>query len=203
MRLSNPELLELQANNLPNQWAISVQVPKSTVSFPGSFSIYFYLGSPPAGITTSASLFLAPNLLGTYAVFSDPVSSPANGNSRRQSTSVTPTSPDPADNGVLSQGLVPITAPLAALVQNGVLPDLDVTNVGPLLQSELNWTASGGTGDAMLPQGLNVEVQQRDVVPAASLSDFPSYGAWNTIVEATAGKEGGVQEWVRVEEQGT
>lgn len=157
LTLTPSDLLSLPINNLPNQYVLNITLPQQSQSL----TFYFFLGDPPASASSSSSSLLssAKNLLATYAIFSK-----------------TPGSPGASNNvGITSHAIVPISAKLYNFVLQGVISNLDLKAVGPLLnQKRIRWTSTVGNN---LP-GLTVEVLQRDVVPATNLEELPEYGDW-------------------------
>ena len=66
-----------------------------------------------------------------------------------------------------------------------------------LLTKELHWrvkTVQGQVVDSAGVKDLKIFVVSRDVVPPASIDQFPVYKGWNVYPSVTAGKAGGLND---------
>jgi tyrosinase len=166
----------LNVNNLDRQWSISVLVDQFALDT--SFCIDFFIGDPPDDVSARPT---AGNLIGTYAQFG-PV------NATMQHLQTTPQ--------VQVQGQVPMTHVLAAGVSRGLLRDLSVKSVVPLLRTELMWKARSPAG-ADVPitslTGLSISVSTRSLAPRTREDEFPTYGPEQLLYSVTESKPCGAR----------
>ena len=162
---------QLNVNNLNRQWSITVLVDR--YSLDTSFLIDFFMGDAPDDVSAWPT---AANLIGTYAQFN-----PAN---------VTMLHPDGFPEGQV-RGEISLTHTLAAGVSRGILRDLSVRSVVPVLQEALNWKARTPAGEEIpitVLSGLSISVSTRPVTPRTRRDQFPMYGALQWLDSVTEGK---------------
>ncbi|THZ10344.1 Di-copper centre-containing protein [Aureobasidium pullulans] len=142
----------------------------------GSYAVYVFLGNVSSNSTEE--LQLAPNLVGTYSVFSNMPFE---------------------DNHMMNMdlkvtGTVPLTTSLLEKYENGELRSMLPTDVEPYLRKNLQWRVSkydGGEVAVVQVPDLSLNVVQAQVTPAADETEFPQWGAFTALTSVTAGKAGG------------
>ena len=139
----------------------------------GSYNIYIFIGAPAS--ENPLSWANDNNLCGTHSNFAAPG----------------------MNSQTLVTGDIPLTSTLVDKLAVGQLGNLGRNMTLPYLTKNLGWRVMKSDGTAVpndqVP-GLTVAVRSSDVTPAASDSEFPSYGQWQDHQECTHGKAGGVQQ---------
>lgn len=180
--LSFDNARQLGVNNAAQQW--SAKVTMDRYAYNTSFTLYFFIGEPPADV---GSWPTAPNLIGSQGRFVDQGAVTA---------SLSNTVPQSQVAGEVS-----LTHALVGGLHRGFISDLTPISVVPILSSGLHWRASTPDGceiDCSQLSGLSVTVGSRTVEPAKDEYCFPTYGETVWHANITQGKIGGATQYYRL-----
>ncbi|KAH9819777.1 Di-copper centre-containing protein [Teratosphaeria destructans] len=161
-----------------NQYIANIRSGKSALN--GSYAIYIFIGDFD---DTPSAWPLAPNLVGTHAVFAAMTVPGLSSSNKRQDMVSVPVS-----------GTMPLTSMLLAKVEAGDLPCMDPTEVTSYLTENLHWRISMFDGTRVSPEDLvdfQVEVVGAQASPATSIDAFPMWGNYTSLTSITQGKPGG------------
>jgi tyrosinase len=151
------------------------------------FQIHFFYGEPSPD-TDPSDYGHAPNLIGTYRIFTGP-----------NMQAISRRSVDAQSK--ISTGQISLSPVLATAMEKGVIDEtLTPGTVVPQLSQNLNWRVTDAAGREVDTQDLvdrghfAVAVVSRDVQPIRRGEEhlFPGHGPWMEYGQATAGRVGGV-----------
>lgn len=180
-RITLSDAVKLGVNNAEEQWFVKISIDR--FAYHTSFALYFFLGEPPADVSSWPS---ASNLIGTQGQFIN--------------ADVPSMHPDGIPKGA-SEGELPLTHVLIGGMHRNYIADLSRKSVLPILQEGLQWRASTSDGceiDCSLLSGLSISVGSRHVEPATDELSFPQYGEVEWHGSVTQGKVGGARHYYRI-----
>lgn len=142
-----------------------------------TYNIFIFLGEVPDQVSEWGS---SGNFVGSHAVLANLMHANSSGDFSQVDLKVT--------------GSVPLTAALQDIYEDGGLDSLAVSDVEPFLRDNLSWRIA-------LPDNTEVPITSLSdfsatvvtahVTPAASIDEFPIWGAWAGLPNCTFGQPGG------------
>jgi tyrosinase len=180
--LSLDDAKQLGVNNARQQWSAKISMDRYAHNT--SFTLYFFIGNPPADVSAWPT---ALNLVGSLGRFVS------------EGAAVASLSEDFPQAKV--GGEVSLTHTLVGGLHRGFIPNLNPGSVVPILSAGLQWRAASLDGceiDCSQLTGLLVTVGSRSVEPAKDRYSFPTYGETVWHANITQGKVGGGTQYYRL-----